>query len=157
MKTLLDSRRQEKKAGVPRIVSRQGWIAIPLIIVAALCFLDQDLKAVDVQRPSWFLVLGLSFPIGWVALWLALRVTELVSLGGSPLGLVCVFITGAAGTAVNLFFWAAFAVWCFRRLGDTTGGTRGRITESEFQTLLEAHRKENAESSSRGNSHKSGG
>jgi hypothetical protein len=123
-----------------------SWLELSLILLAAFCFLDQ-LKAVDVvERPSWFVVLGLSFPVGWAVCWVAVLATTAFGLRESALGDSTIFLVSAAGTAVNIYLWAAFLRCCYRSF--TSQETAEPCGQAEFQQLLDEHRRQSGEPAS---------
>ena len=122
-----------------KLCSREGWIALPLVVLAALCFLDQHLNAVDVWRPSSLLVAALSCPLGWLAHWLATVVTEMVAPHHGALAFLFDFVTSAVGTVLNIYLLAACIVYCFR-----PQHTPAKVREDEFRRLLAEHRKHDA-------------
>jgi hypothetical protein len=129
-----------------RVSNRRSWLELSLILLAALCFLDQLPQTDVVDRPSWLVVLGLSFPVGWATCWLAILVTTAFGLRETALGDSMVFLVSAAGTLVNIFLWAAFIRCCYRSF--TGQETTGPCGQAEFQQLLNEHRRQSAEPTS---------
>lgn len=103
-------------------VSLQGKIALPLIILAALCFLDSCLHAVDYERISWLVCLVLSFPLGWVAEWL----TQSIAEGSRTTIELMRFVVVVGSSALNVYLLAAFITLLFhkRTVSDITGSVR---------------------------------
>ena len=127
-----------------RVPFRRNWLELLLILLAALCFLDQLPPTDVVDRPSWLVVLGLSFPVGWATCWLAVLVTTAFGFRESALGDSTIFLVSAAGTVVNL--WAAFLRCCYRSF--TSQETAGPCGQAEFQQLLDEHRRQSCEPAS---------
>ena len=123
-----------------RVPFRRNWLELLLILLAARCFLD---RGVDVIRPSWLVVLGLSFPVGWATCWLAVLATTAFGIRETALGDSTIFLVSAAGTVVNICLWAAFLRCCYRSF--TSQETTGPCGQAEFQQLLDEHRRQSSE------------
>jgi hypothetical protein len=119
-------------------VSSQGKLALPLIILAALCLLDQFLNAEDYERPSWLVCLALSFPLGWLASRLGETTAHLIALQHGPIAWLIGFVFASVGTALNIYLLAAFIIWLFRKRG---GAHATNVGDDEFRRLLDEHHK----------------
>ena len=126
-----------------KLFTRQGGIALPLIILAALCFRDQ-LNAVDVIRPSWLVVQAFSFPLGWFAYWLSTWITGIVAPGPGLLAFLFVFVSSSVGAVLNIYLFAACIMCLLKQPGDAGQNSRARVGGDEFRKLLEEHHKHDA-------------
>jgi hypothetical protein len=120
-------------------ISPQGKIALPLIILVALCCLEQFFHPVDYfPRLSGLFVMVLSCPLGWFAWWLAESSAGLVEPSPGPVASTVIFVAGFLGTAINIYLLA----WCitsyFRKRHEKPQATVG---EDELRRLLAEHRK----------------
>lgn len=118
-------------------VSIPGRIALPMIVVAALCFLDSS-KATDYEPLSWLVFKVLSFPLGLFVQWIATEVTLLMSPGNWPLTLMIRWIVGFMGTALNIYMLAVIGVFIFRKPRNTSGVI---VRGDDFQRPLDEHHK----------------
>ena len=84
-------------------VSATGKIALPLILLAAICFRDQAFNAVDYERPTWLVCQVLSFPVGWVSTWIAGMLSGPLTIRQVPGGEWIVFAAACAGTVLNIY------------------------------------------------------
>jgi hypothetical protein len=123
-----------------RLITGSAWVALALVLFAAFCFLDQYRNAVDYERPSWLVVLVLSFPAGWVTHWLAVQVIAVAGLANTVAGELGIFVCGAVGTALSIYLWVAFLLFCLRGLGFSGRSANGRSAGAEFQRLSREHR-----------------
>jgi hypothetical protein len=133
---------------IGRYISPEGRIALPLILLASLCFLDQTFNAVDYMRLSWLVCLILSFPTGWLFAWIARAGTQMVSPSGGIAANLMVFVAGSAGSALNIYGFAGFITWLWRQR-DTGNSTT--IDQDEFKRLIDEHRKGRVEPTNGGN------
>jgi hypothetical protein len=118
-----------------RYFSPKGRIALPLIVLAALCFRDAA-SSVDVVGPSALVCEGLSFPIGWLFKWLLEASVQTFRQQHQTAGDYAVFLAAAAGSVLNIYFLSAFLV----SLSDNLSSAHAaKVTEDEFHKLLDAH------------------
>ena len=64
-----------------KIATKQGWISIALLTVAALC-LGYSISAGDYRQLSELVFQALSFPLGWAFAWVATDLTVVRSPQG---------------------------------------------------------------------------
>ena len=86
-----------------QFVSSTGKIALPLILLAAVCFRDQAVNAVDYERLSWVVCEVLSFPVGWLTTWIAGLTVAPEPLRSGPEAEFIVFLAACAGTVLNIY------------------------------------------------------
>src|SRR5437868_2452883 len=87
-------------------IGSQGKIALPLILLAALCFRDQLVNAVDVVRPSWIVCKALSFPVGWIAKSFAELLAQTIVTRHETAASFLVFTAACAGSVLNIYLLA---------------------------------------------------
>jgi len=115
-------------------ISPQGKIALPLIILVALCLLDQFFHGQGYLRLSWYVCMALSCPLGWLAWWL----TTSAIRGVEPL---IAFVATFLGTTLNIYVMACCIKGFSRNPNEKPETTVG---EDELRKLLAEHHK-NAE------------
>jgi hypothetical protein len=93
-------------------VGPQGKIALPLIVLTALCLCDQLVNAVDYERLSWLACEALSFPLGWIAKSIAESLTESIAAGHE---MAIVFIAACVGSVLNIYLLAYCITFLRRR------------------------------------------
>ena len=122
-----------------KVFSPQGLITLPLVLIAAFCAWDSCMRATDYVRLSWLVVQFLSFPLGWLAHWLA---TIAFSPGKyayySFADSFFIFVISAAGTVLNIHLFVSAIFWYFRNRNLQRPPEE---REAEFQKLLAEHRK----------------
>lgn len=117
------------------VFSPQGLVTLSFVMLVALCAADQFLNARDYIRLSWLVVEAFSFPLGWLADWLARAVA---SAFPDPLKLLVWFVISATGTVLNIHLFVSATFWYFRNRNVQRPPEE---REAEFQKLLTEHRK----------------
>ncbi len=87
---------------------------------------------------SWLVIQTLSFPLGWLAYWLAKISTNAIPAGHDSLKFLLFFAVSASGTVLNIHLFVSAIFWYFRNR-NIQRPTEER--EAEFLKLLAEHRK----------------
>jgi len=122
-------------------ISPQGKIALPLIILAALCLLDQYFNAICYWRLSGYVCVALSCPLGWLAWWLATSAMRVIDASQSAVAPLVELAAAFLGTTLNIYLIACCIKGFSRNPNEKPKTTVG---EDELRRLLAEHHK-NAE------------
>jgi len=123
-----------------KVFSPQGLITLSLVMVVAFLFADAEIQIHSRHhvRLSWLGVQALSFPLGWLAYWLAKITSNVIPAGHDSLKFLFVYTISAAGTVLNIHLIVSAIFWYFR---NRNVQRQPEEREAEFQKLLAEHRK----------------